>query len=323
MADFASPVRGKNYCQLIDHYFSEDGDTKQDQDVEALEVDNSMAECLKAHKEMKELLDRRVGLLKFSSIKHGTLATFLDDLRRKKETWQERVDTVKQIVDIVKDLQAGLNNKKQHLQKRRQLGHRLQKFAKGFSSSGVPQPIAQRFGKMVFDIDAQESGKSAPIMEVRVAKLHKSGGAEAAESDGKDSGDKRWQYMQELYKYHSTAIDQQAHSLVPQMKNTMIMKPLTANPIDFDCTALGLAYEIGAAVHRPWIVLGNAYTSSWGQLRWPVRGLPCTVYSMETLLKHELSLESTDKWFDDDSGLSAKDDLTKWLDELCKKHLTS
>mmetsp|Transcript_3642 Transcript_3642/g.10934 ORF Transcript_3642/g.10934 Transcript_3642/m.10934 type:complete len:230 (-) Transcript_3642:140-829(-) len=74
-------------------------------------------------------------------------------------------------------------------------------------------------------------------------------------------------------------------------------------------------------LHRPWLILAASFASTWGHLRWPCRGLPCTmvalsdyvvvsVVKVSSLLEKGKSTESFDAWFTDEGKSTEGNDLT-------------
>jgi hypothetical protein len=298
-----SPVRGKTFTQLLEHYFVEDARLKHDPDVANFEPDTLLETSRRLLKGVKEYLDKSIGAVKYKDATEGTLVTFLGELRDKKEEWFTMVDQIKQVCELVKDLQLGL--KRAARKDKRQEGYQSTKYQKAFVAAGVPSEIARNMAKWAM-IAVTKEDKEFELEHVTVLKAD-------------DNTDVFGKYLRSIMTTHAETINAQALNLVPQMKSSVIMKLLTIENLtmQLDDGTKVFKDEL-SAVHRPWLCMANAFASSWGEFRWPCRGLPCILMAMcnfvvvatvpiKTLLDKGRSLDSMDAWFGDDSELSEKD----------------
>lgn len=140
-----------------------------------------------------------------------------------------------------------------------------------------------------------------------------------------------WQIMRKTLEGASETIGQEAMKLIPQMRTTSVMKPLSIEK-DFSKIAEAAVDSVkfvegfNVAAARPWIIIGSASACTSGPMRWPLPGVPCFLVALDTMivggvariadmLSKNVAIE-TNQWFsaeESDDHQLKEEDVTPFL----------
>lgn len=301
LKEHMSPVRGKTWSALIQSHLEADPALKIDPDLQQLSIDETTTKMDDLAKHMKDLTEKIVAVWKFKDLRQHSFIAGLQAIRQKKDAYLEHLEEVKQMHSIIKDMQAGL--RKDQVKARKQVNYKIARYAKVLAFNGFPETTARHLAKAMSAV----VGEGTTFQQV-FGNLP-SGVAVC----GEGSSDEGFRHLSAISEKNADFLFNEASSLVSQMKGTAIMKPLTLdNPVSREehIKQGKLYFDEAADVMKPWLLVATALSSSWGQLRWPVMGLPARVLALDdycvvgciptaTLVGEGLSADKCD-WLESD-----------------------
>lgn len=264
-----SNVRGKTWAQLIEGTMESDPTLATDQDLQQLEIAACTARTEELRKSLKEYLDKTIAMWKYKDIKvpefHGNLSA----LATKKREFLEAVEEMKQVASIVRELQLGM--KKEALQAKKRTSYKVTRYTKQMVENGMPENLSKLLAKTV---SACEDDKPMNAFGRMPQEL---------EFYSTEYPDFLFQHLKMIAEGNEPLIFGETTTLIGQMKSTTIMKPIAVEmpqkPVPG--TKPEMFAELTDPLMKPWLIIATALTSSWGQLRWPVMGLPFTLVALD------------------------------------------
>ena len=312
-----SPIKGKTYPAFITDLLAREKSLADDPEVKQLDVTKQVSQCLDTYDKLKKAAEKQVTMWKFANTKHQDWLTTIDDMISKKDNFVEALEDVKQTADIIKDIRLGI--KKQANQRRRADNYRTAKFWKALMQGGIAETIAKGMAEPAVAVIDQQERKM---------------GARSWTADGDNAEPCRCAascefeihvVTKEFVEKNKEGLLAEAVRLLPQMTaGGSIMKRLDNGRGETTLSKVELFKDLADDLNRPWLLLAQAYSNILGPMRWPFPGLPCLLYSMDSmmsvcyvqvdvLLKNHLSLDSP-SWVGTAQSLSETDLTFEVLD---------
>jgi hypothetical protein len=306
---FNSAQKGKTLCQLLKEKL-EDDELANDEQIQALESEDVMKRAKSKFDGLKHLKEKIIPLWRHQAVKKDNWKDIVKNIHQNMDEWEEVVDELKQLVQVVGDVRIGM--KKETQKAKKAVGYKITKYSKVLRGAGYPEEVCRIFSEAFCKtLESPLEGRSA----VNDASGFKVWGADATSDVAV--------YMKTLARNHAVFLQQESLALLGQMKSTTIMKPLTLPQLDgelaVDISSITLHAGIKDAVHRPWLLMASAFASTWGPMRWPFVGLPSVItcldnyvvlllVPMQNLLQKTMSLDTCD-WFGEGENKLRGDDF--------------
>lgn len=295
---FQSPMKGRTYAQYLTEMVGRDKNLEADPEIQQLDVPAQAGKVVKLHQELRDVTDKTVTLWRYSMCREAGFVDVVKGILAKRDEFRESIEELKQLAEIVQEVKLGL--RRQTSAKRRQENHKVTKLGKAFVAGSFSEDFARIFSRRMSHI-LEGQNLPEPVKDF----------------DGSDPHvlvhlhpDCKWDLFDHMQRYLSInekAIEQDTLKLVAQMQTTSIMKPVAHERPPQGVETLKLKVPITEESMRPWLLISNSYSNTWGPLRWPLVGVPglimsldtwvlSAIVSVETLISKGLGVESQDWW---------------------------